>query len=45
MLRQLNGLQMIEEKRDLPLLAAVSFDFLAGLPRPVPLISGTRYRQ
>lgn len=39
MLSQFNGLQMIKKKRDLPLLTAVSFDLLAGLPRPVPLIS------
>lgn len=43
MVSQLDGLQMIKKERDLPLFAAVSFDFLAGLPRPVPLISTTHH--
>jgi len=40
-LGQLNGLQVVEEQRHLPLLAAVGLDLLAGLPRPVPLPSDT----
>lgn len=39
MLSQLNGLQVVEEERDLPLFTAVSFNLLAGLPGPVPFIS------
>lgn len=37
-LGQLNGLQVVEEERDLPLFAGS--DLLAGLHRPVPFISG-----
>lgn len=39
MLGQLDGLQMVKKKRDFPLLVGVSLNFLAGLPRPIPLVS------
>lgn len=39
MLSQLNGLQVIKKKRDLPFFTAVSFNLLARLPRPVPFTS------
>lgn len=39
MLGQLDGLQMVKKERDLPLLVGVCLHFLAGLPRPIPLIS------
>lgn len=39
MLSQLDGLQMVKKKRDFPLLVGVGLNFLAGLPRPIPLVS------
>lgn len=39
MFSQLNGLQVIKKKGNLPLFTAVSFDLLAGLPRPVSFVS------
>lgn len=39
MLGQLDGLQVVEQQRDLPLFTAVGFELLAGLTRPVPFIS------
>lgn len=39
---QLHGLQVVEQKRHLPLFAAVGLDLLAGLPRPVPFVSATK---
>lgn len=42
MLSQLDGLQVVEEERDLPLFAGS--DLLAGLHRPVPFISGITRR-
>lgn len=40
MLGQLNGLQVVKKERHLPLFTAVSFNLLAGFPRPVSFRSG-----
>lgn len=40
MLGQLNGLQVVKKERHLPLFTAVSFNLLAGFPRPVSFGSG-----
>lgn len=39
MLGQLLGLQVVKKKGDFPLLAGVWYNFLAVLPRPIPLVS------
>lgn len=39
MLGQLDGLQVVKEEGDFPLLAGVGYNFLAGFPRPIPLVS------
>lgn len=41
-LSQLDRLQMVKKERDFPLLVGVRLNFLAGLPRPIPLVSGRK---
>lgn len=44
MLGQLDGLQVVKKEGDFPLLAGVGYNFLAGFPRPVPLVSRRKQR-
>lgn len=44
MLGQLDGLQVVKKEGDFPLLAGVRDNFLAGFPRPIPLVSSRRQR-
>lgn len=44
MLGKLDGLQVVKKKGDFPLLAGVRYNFLAGFPRPIPLVSRRKRR-